>query len=47
MPERPVVRDDAPIEHPPPAEPSPEPHGSADDTDDDVEHQSHDPYQPL
>jgi hypothetical protein len=46
MPERPVVRDDSPIEHPPPAEPSHEPSDSADDNDD-VEHQSHDPYQPL
>ena len=53
MPERPVVRDDSATEHPPPLELSREPHDSAldasdaHDADGAVDHESHDPYQPL
>jgi len=52
MPERPVVRDDSAIEHPPPPELSREPHDGARHADADADdgaadHQSHDPYQPL
>ncbi|WP_158609814.1 hypothetical protein [Micromonospora sp. CV4] len=50
MPERPVARDDAAIEHQPPPELSREPRVDAPDADgadgaDD--HKNHDPYQPL
>ncbi|PRY19625.1 hypothetical protein [Pseudosporangium ferrugineum] len=44
------MRDDSTIEHPPPLEPSREPHDSArdaDDADGAEDHTSHDPYQPL
>ncbi|MFG1885577.1 hypothetical protein [Micromonospora sp. NPDC049102] len=50
MPERPVVRDDATIDHPPPLELPREPHDSARDAADTHgadDHESHDPYQPL
>jgi hypothetical protein len=40
-----MPEDDSATEDPPPLEPSPEPHDSADDDADD--HESHDPYQPL
>ncbi|MBQ0906091.1 hypothetical protein [Micromonospora sp. U21] len=50
MPERPVARDDAAIEHPPPAELPREPRASAPDAHDvhgGDDHKNHDPYQPL
>ncbi|MFI6262987.1 hypothetical protein [Micromonospora sp. NPDC051006] len=53
MPERPVARDDAAIEHQPPPGLSLEPRDSASDASDvdradgAEEHKSHDPYQPL
>ncbi|GAA0476298.1 hypothetical protein Ade02nite_42690 [Paractinoplanes deccanensis] len=43
MPERPDVRDDSAVEHPPPLELS----DDADDDAGDDDHESHDPYQPL
>ncbi|MFI5895418.1 hypothetical protein ACIA5D_35510 [Actinoplanes sp. NPDC051513] len=53
MSERPLVRDDSAIEHPPPPELSREPHDSARDASDAhdadgaADDTSHDPYQPL
>ncbi|MBM0275022.1 hypothetical protein [Micromonospora tarensis] len=50
MPERPVARDDAAIEHQPPSEPLREPRVSAPDApeaDGADDHPNHDPYQPL
>jgi hypothetical protein len=47
MPERPAGRDDSETEQPPPLELPREPHDGAGDTDDAVDHESHDPYQPL
>ncbi|GIF23231.1 hypothetical protein BJ973_000413 [Actinoplanes tereljensis] len=43
-----MPEDDAATEHPPPPELSREPHdGPDDDADDAVDHECHDPYQPL
>jgi hypothetical protein len=47
MSEQPLVPDDSAIEHPPPLELPREPHDSASDAHDAVDHESHDPYQPL